>query len=81
MSTEEKLVKRARLTNFANKNGYNTVEALYEEMDYERESALARIKIWNESQNPNSGRNTNKTSLKINNKNAQNANTVNTDNK
>lgn len=81
MSTREELAKRARLTNFANKNGYNTVEALYEEMDYERESALARIKLWNESQNSNSGMNTNKTSLRINNKNTQNADTVNTDNK
>jgi hypothetical protein len=81
MSTEEELAKRTKLSKFANRHGYSTVDELIEAMEHEKNTALARIKIWNESQNPNSGRNTNKTSLRINNKNNQNADTVNTDNK
>lgn len=79
--SREKSAKETKLSMFAQQHGYPDLEELCADMAYEKESALARIKIWNENQNLNSGMNTNKTSPRINNKNTQNANTANTDNK
>ena len=45
MSTEEELAKRARLTKLANSHGYSDLESLYKAMDYEKNAALARIKL------------------------------------
>ncbi len=81
MSTEEELAKRTRLSVFSKRYGYSDLEAMVTDFDREKEAVLARIKLWKENQNLNSGMNTNKTSSRISNKNNQSADAVNIDHK